>query len=129
MDSPSEVLKVNKNLILPEEINCDIVDYSFTDIPEQIVNLTINKEMVKYLYKIPINDLKRFLKDIENGKIEVSDPRIALKIKRLYSKEALTEKDQLINKFKNLGIGDEDTPWELESLESLKKLYKLIKKK
>jgi hypothetical protein len=129
MDQPSEILKVNKNLILPEEITCDIVDYSFTDIPEQIVNLTLNKEMVKYLYKIPINDLKKFLKNVENGKIEVSDPKIASKIKRLYSKEALTEKDQIINKLQNLGIGDEDVPWELESLESLKKLYKLITKK
>ena len=85
--------------------------------------------MVKYLYKIPINDLKKFLKNVENGKIEVSDPKIASKIKRLYSKEALTEKDQIINKLQNLGIGDEDVPWELESLESLKKLYKLITKK
>ena len=85
--------------------------------------------MVKYLYKIPVNDLKKFLKDIERGTIAVSDSKIITKIRRLYSKEALTEKEQIINKLQNLGIGDEDTPWDLESLESLKKLYKLITKK
>jgi len=129
METKTEVFKVNKKLIIPEDINCQIIDYSFTDIPENIVNLTINKEMVKYLYKIPVNDLKKFLKDIERGTIAVSDSKIITKIRRLYSKEALTEKEQIINKLQNLGIGDQDTPWDLESLESLKKLYKLITKK
>jgi archaellum component FlaC len=49
METKTEVFKVNKKLIIPEDINCQIIDYSFTDIPENIVNLTINKEMVKYI--------------------------------------------------------------------------------
>ena len=34
-----------------------------------------------------------------------------------------------IKKLKDTGIGDEDIPWELESLETLQKLYKTITKK
>jgi len=79
--------------------------------------------------KIPINKLKLFLRNIEKGSIEVSDPKLITKIRKLYSKEAMSEKQQLIEKLTNIGIGDEDTPWDLESLESLKKLYKNITKK
>ena len=125
-----ENYKINKNLIIPEDNDCEAgnIDYSFTNIPEKIVNLTINKELIKYIMKIPLKDIKKFIKNIEIGKIKVSDPKIISKIKKLYNKESLLEKDQIIIKLQELGVGDYDTPWELESLESLKKIYKLIKK-
>ena len=132
VDSETNVVfKVNKNLIISEDIDCESgnVNYSFENIPEQIVNLTINKELMKYIMKIPIHKIKQFLKNIENGTIKVSDPKLIKKIGKLYSKEALSEKQQIIEKLTDLGIGDEDTPWDLESLESLKKLYKSITRK
>ena len=131
VDENGVPFKVNKNLIISENINCKAgdINYSFENIPPKIVNLTINKELLKYIMKIPINKLKLFLRNIEKGSIEVSDPKLITKIRKLYSKEAMSEKQQLIEKLTNIGIGDEDTPWDLESLESLKKLYKNITKK
>jgi hypothetical protein len=131
VDSENIPFKINKNLIVSEDIDCAAgdIEYSFENIPEQIVNLTINKELLKYIMKIPIHKIKLFLKNIERGNIQVSDPKLVSKIRKLYSKEALSEKQQIIEKLTDLGIGDEDTPWELESLESLRKLYKSITRK
>ena len=78
--------------------------------------------------KIPLPLIKNFIKDVESGKIKTSDTKIVSRIRKLYSKESLTEKQQIIKKLKDSGIGDEDIPWELESLETLKKLYKTITK-
>ena len=126
-----ETLKIPKSLIVSEEIDCDAgnIEYSFENIPEQIVDLTINKELAKYIKKIDINQLKRFLKEIEMGKIKVSDPKLIGKIKKFYNKDALTEKQQIIEKLNQLGVGEEDTPWEFETPEALKKLYRSITQK
>ena len=68
-----ELLVLNKSLILSENINCnDNPEYSFENIPKQIVDLTINKELIKYLMKIDIGTLKKFLVDVEQGKIDVN---------------------------------------------------------
>ena len=79
--------------------------------------------------KIDINKIKKFLVEIEQGKIVVSDKKLIPKIKKFYSKESLTEKQQIIEKLKALGIADDDTPWEFEYPETLKKLLKSITKK
>ena len=76
--------------------------------------------------KIKLNDLKKILFDIEHGTIKVDDPKLISKIKKFYKKDALTEKQQIIEKLIALGIGDQDTPWELETPQALKKLYKDI---
>ena len=121
---------MNKSLILSEDIDCgNNPEYSFENIPKQIVDLTINKELIKYLMKIDINKIKKFLVEIEQGKIVVSDKKLIPKIKKFYSKESLTEKQQIIEKLKALGIADDDTPWEFEYPETLKKLLKSITKK
>jgi len=120
---------INKNLITSEEINCKIDDYSFENIPESIVNLTINKELIKYIMKIPLQKIKAYLKGVEKGTIEVSDKKIITRIRKLYSKEAMSEKQRIIEKLTELGIGDDDTPWDLESYENLKKIYKSITRK
>lgn len=118
----------NSSLVIMENNNCMAgdVEYSFENIPESIVNLTINKEMIPIFMKIKLNDLKKILFDIEQGNIKVDDPKLANKIKRFYKKDALTEKQQIIEKLITLGVGDEDTPWELETPQALKKLYKDI---
>jgi len=120
-----EIINFSKSLIVSEDINCDIQEYSFNGINPYIANLTINNELGKYLFKLDINNLKKFLKDTEK---ETNDKEIKKKIQKLYSKESLEEKDKIIEKIRNLGIGDDDTPWELETTESLKKLYNSLKK-
>jgi hypothetical protein len=76
--------------------------------------------------KLDIKVIKKFLIDIESGKIQLADTSIVSKIKQFYSKDLLSDKQKLIEKIKEFGIGGPDTPWELESLDELKKLYKQL---
>ena len=121
-----EVVRLKKSFIIPEGIECENIDYSFSHLPRQIINLTLNKELIKYLMKLDIKVIKKFLIDIESGKIQLADTSIVSKIKQFYSKDLLSDKQKLIEKIKEFGIGGPDTPWELESLDELKKLYKQL---
>ena len=115
------------SLIVPEDIKCESLNYSFSELPRQVVNLTINKELSKYLMKMDIELIKKFLRDVETGKISgIFDAGLPKKIQRFYSKEAISEKQQIIIKLKEFNIGDSDVPWELETTENLKKLYKQL---
>ena len=114
---------MKKSLIVPEGIICENEEYSFSRIPRKIINLTINKELSKYLIQVDIKVLKKFLIDVESGKISVTDQSIVPKIKQFYSSASLSEKEKIIEKLKALNIAGEDTPWELESLEELKRIY------
>jgi hypothetical protein len=122
-----EIINFDKSLIVPEDIKCDIQDYSFDGVHSIIANLTINSELGKYLIRLSIEDLKNFLRQLERN--QATSPETKKMIQRLYSKESLEEKDKIIEKIKKLGIGEEDTPWELETTESLKKLYNSFIKK
>jgi hypothetical protein len=122
-----EFLKLKRSLIISEGIVCENLNYSFTNLPRKIINLTINKELIKYLIKVDIKTIKKFLTDIESNKIRVVDQSIIPKIKQFYSSESMSEKQKIIEKLKSLNIANDDTPWELESLEELKKIYKNFK--
>jgi hypothetical protein len=122
-----ELVKFSKSLIIPEDINCDIQEYSFEEIHPIVSNITINNELGKYLVRLDINNIKNFLRQLERN--QQTQPEIKRLIQRLYSKESLEEKDKIIEKIKKLGVGEEDTPWELETTESLKKLYNNLVKK
>jgi superfamily II DNA or RNA helicase len=128
IDTGAELTVKSSSLVIMENNDCAAgdIEYSFDSIPESIVNLTINKEMIPFFMKIKLNDLKKILFDIEHGTIKVDDPKLISKIKKFYKKDALTEKQQIIEKLIALGIGDQDTPWELETPQALKKLYKDI---
>jgi hypothetical protein len=121
-----EIINFSKSLIVSEDINCDIQEYSFNGINPYVANLTINNELGKYLFKLDINNLKNFLRELERN--QQTQPEIKKKIQKLYSKDSLEEKDKIIEKIRKLGIGDVDTPWELETTESLKKLYNSLVK-
>ena len=121
-----EIVKFSKSLIIPEDINCDIQDYSFEGVHPIVANLTINSELGKYLVNIDINSLKTFIRSIERT---TADKEVKQKIQKLYSRASLEEKDKIIEKIKKLGLGEEDTPWEFETIESLKKLYNNLVKK
>ena len=51
------ITTIDKKLVVPEDIDCEkgLIDYNFTDIPEKIIDLTLNKELIPYLMKIDIN--------------------------------------------------------------------------
>ena len=57
------------------------------NIPESITDLTINNELIKFLDKMKLQDIKQFFFDIEHGHLKTSDPSLPKKIKRFYSKQ------------------------------------------
>jgi hypothetical protein len=120
------VVTFPKSLIIPENIDCDIQEYSFNNIHPIVSNLTINTELGSYLMKLNINSIKTYLRNLE---AKTSDNELKKKIQRLYSKDSLDEKERIIQRIRKLGIGEEDTPWELETTESLKKLLNNLVKK
>ena len=125
-----EIVHFPKSLIIKEDIQCspDQVYVFNESIPETIINLTINKEMIPILKKIDINLIKKFFFDVERGNLEVSDKTLANKIKKFYSKKAMDDKQRIIESLKAIGIDDE--VWDLYTTEELKKIAsKIIKKR
>jgi superfamily II DNA or RNA helicase len=117
-----------KNLIIPEQIDCRDEPYTFTNIPKKVVDLTLNKEMIKFLKKMPLETIKKFFFDVEHGNVPVADKTLIGKIKKFYSKKSRDEKQVLIDALKEVGI-DEDV-WDFYSTEELKKIVaKVIKKR
>jgi hypothetical protein len=119
-----EVFTFPESLIMNEGIKCSPNDeYSFDNkIPEVILNLTINKELIPKLKKISLQNFKKFIFDVEHNNINVSDPTLKNKIKKFYSKQALNEKDELIQKLLSVGVGVDTDIWDLYTTDELKKL-------
>jgi hypothetical protein len=126
-----EVFTFPESLIMNEGIKCSPNDeYSFDNkIPEVILNLTINKELIPKLKKISLQNFKKFIFDVEHNNINVSDPTLKNKIKKFYSKQALNEKDELIQKLLSVGVGVDTDIWDLYTTDELKKLVSKIFKK
>jgi hypothetical protein len=127
----NEIVTFLPSLILPEDIKCSPdKDYSFNkSLPESIIELTINNELIKYLDKIKIQDIKQFFFDVEHGNLKVSDPSLPKKIKRFYSKQARDDRVQIIETLKAMGIGIDDDVWDFYTTEELKKISSKINKK
>ena len=124
-DSSNDSIKLKKSLIIPEGIVCENERYSFSNLPPSITNLTLNKQMIKYLMRMDIKTIKKFLTDVVSEKIPVIDKSLIQKFNQFVSTGALSEKQKIIEKIKKaLKITDPDTPWEFESLDNLKKIYK-----
>jgi len=126
----SEIVHFPASLIIKEDIHCDnSLVYSFNkNIPIDVINLTINKELSSILMKMDINLIKKFFFDIEQGIIKTSDLTLVKKFKKFYSKKAIEEKQLIIESLKSTGI-DEDV-WDLYTTEELKKIAsKIIKKR
>jgi hypothetical protein len=119
------------SLIIPEDINCspDAV-YSFNkNIPESVYNLTINNQMIKFLKKINLQNIKKFFFDVEHGNVEVSDPTLPKKIKKFYSKQELDDRGQIIHTLQTIGVGVDNEVWDYYTTDELKKIAsKIIKK-
>jgi len=122
----SEEITLNKSLIVSENIQCGQIKYSFENIPQKIVNLTLNKELIPQLMKLPMNVIKQYFYDVQRKYIKSIDPALGKKLTLFMSKDAHFQKDQLIKKFLDLGIGEESV-WELYTLDQLKKEYSKFK--
>ena len=125
-----EVVKFPKSLIINEDISCSDGDYSFKGVPKEVSDLTINNELIKYLKKLSVDKFKQFFFDVEHSHVQVSDPKLAGKIRKFYSKQAVNEKQELIEKLQEIGIGVDENVWDFYTLDDLKKIaYKIFKKK
>jgi hypothetical protein len=122
----NQKITLNKSLIVLEDINCTSGDYSISNIPEQIRTLSINKELIPYLMKMSIREIKNYFYSVETGAIRPYDPLLRKKLKDFLSKDAGYQKEQIINKFLDMGIGQRDI-WELYPLDRLKKEYSRFK--
>jgi len=122
----NQKITLNKSLIVLEDINCTSGDYSISNIPEQIRTLSINKELIPYLMKMSIREIKNYFYSVETGAVRPYDPLLRKKLKDFLSKDAGYQKEQIINKFLDMGIGQRDI-WELYPLDRLKKEYSRFK--
>ena len=121
-----EIVTFPKSLIVSENIDCGAQDYRFdSTLPRPIVNLTINKEFIKYLKRLPLETIKQYFFDVEHSN---TNPELAKKIKKFYSRKAISDKQKLIEALKSVGIDEE--VWDLYTTEELKKIVsKIIKKR
>ena len=124
-----EIITLPPSLIISENINCEAIDYSFTDIPEKIKNMTLNKELIPLLMKIKLEDFKQYFFDVEKRHVSTVTPSLDAKIKKFYSKESLNEKQVIIDKLQAFNVGVDQETWELYTLAELKKIVKEIFKK
>ena len=125
-----EMVTFLPSLILPEDVNCSSGDYSFNEkLPQNIIDLTINNELINFLKKIPLENIKQYFFDIEHGNVSVSDPDLPKKIKKFYSKQAINDRFIIIESLKEMGIGIDDEVWDFYTTDELKKIAsKIIKK-
>ena len=118
----------NKNLILSENINCSDLDYSFK-FPKEIVDLTINKELIVYLQNMGKEKILDFLYNVAINNETVKDKSLRTKIYSFLNKSVVAKRDAAIQIIVNSGIyGDETTLWENFTLEELLLEVKQIQK-
>jgi hypothetical protein len=124
-----KTLTFNKSLILPENINCEAVNYAFDNkLPKEIINLTINKELLPYLKKLKKKEIMEYLYNVQFNHIISTDPELPKKIKQFIGKGVIEERQKLIDALKSIGFEGDDNLWDLYTLEELKIEFKRIKK-
>lgn len=127
----SETVKINKSLIVSENINCETAPYSFS-FPEKIVNLTINKELIPFLLKINKMKILEFFYNVQFNmsfrKNNIKDPSLPKKLKQFMSKKVSIERQKYIDGLKEFGFSGDDDLWDAYTLEQLKLEYKQITK-
>jgi hypothetical protein len=97
-----ETVHFPKSLIIPEDIDCKKIAYSFDTAPESVRNLTVNKEFIPFLKKMNIDTIKQFFFNVEHGHIKVSDPSLVKKIKKFSKKKLQNLKSKLISLVKRM---------------------------
>ena len=118
--------KINKSLIISENIDCKTKEYSF-DFPKAIVNLTLNKELVPFLLKMNKFKILEFFHKAQYKYIKSEDPELPKKLKQFMSKRVSLERQKYIDGLREFGFSGDDDLWDLYTLEQLKIEYNLIK--
>ena len=119
-----------KSLIVPENIDCKIVDYSFY-FPEPIVDLTMNKELMKFLFKLPERKFNEMVLKIINDSSFTSgfrDKSVVKKFKTFLSKRD-KERQMYIDALKEFGFSGDEQLWDEYTTEQLKIEYNAVVKK
>jgi len=123
----NETFTFKKSLIIPENIECETGNYKFNEsIPKSILNLSVNAQLIPALMKIDIRNLKQSFYDLQTGKIKSTDANLSKKIDKFISEDSKSEKQKIIDKFIQFGIGDPET-WKLYPLKLLKEEYSRFK--
>jgi superfamily II DNA or RNA helicase len=127
-------VKLNDLLIIPENINCYSGEYTF-GFPKEIVELTINKEMIPMLLKLGKPGIVKLLKSIETmpnfrSSLNLEDNRLPQKITRLFSNQAQEkERAEIIAELEEYGFEEvEQQVWEEYTISELKGLLGKFKK-
>jgi len=112
-----ESLKLTSSLVIPENNNCEQANYNFKTLPTDIQNVAINKVFIKSLQKKSLIELKISLDKMKNQ----MSTQLQNSLTKILNQEKMDQqKSRLINLLIENGIGDSTTPWELESVQTLK---------
>ena len=132
--SDGTIFRVNKMLVVPEDIVCNTGEYTF-GFPEKIVDLTINKEMVPILLKMDKRKLATLLRSIQFNRtfrdsLGLIDKSLESKISRFLSTQKdLKERNEIIGQLTELGFQEiESGVWDQYTLSELKSLLGQFKK-
>ena len=123
-----KVIKLNKSLIIYENIDCKVESYTFK-FPKEIVNLTINKELIQFLFKMKDKEIYEFLLNVINSQSfrnnNIIDPTLHTRLRKFLSKRN-KERQMYIDSLKEFGWSGSDELWEQYTTEQLKIEYKAI---
>jgi len=124
-----EEIRINKSLIVTENIDCKQIDYSFK-FPEIIVNLTLNKELIPLMMKMDKFKILEFFNNVQFNqtfrKENISDSMLPKKLKQFMSKKVSLERQKYIDALKEFGFSGDDELWDAYTLEQLKMEYNQI---
>ena len=121
---------MNKLLIVSENIKCQAVDYAFNSkLPREIINLTINKELIPYLKKMKKEEILQYLHNVQYNYITSVDKELPKKIKNYIGKSTVAERLKLIKQLEDEGFTGDEKTWDMYTLEELKLELKQMKKK
>jgi len=113
-------IKMNKSLIISEQINCQDLDYSF-QFPKEIVDLTINKELIPFLLKLNKQQIEQFLINSIN---ESTGPR-RNKMVRFLIKQT-NERNKYIESLKESGFQGSEEDLLAMGTDQLKIAYEIF---
>lgn len=118
--------RLNKSLIISERIDCSQPKYSFNNVPREIVNETLNHHVIPQLMSLTLGQIKNYFNDVQRGVIVPFDPKLSEKIEIFKKQDINFQKDEIIKKLLDRGIGDDASAWQLYTLQELKKILKSL---
>lgn len=116
-----EQIQLSSPFIVNENNNCEKTQYNFKTLPTGIQNVAVNSIFIKSLQKKSLIELKIALDRMKNQ----MSTEMSNSLTKILNQEKMDEqKARLINLLIENGIGDATTPWEMESVQTLKNYLK-----